>query len=304
MQRGLATLSAVAVNPAPDIVLTSLDGDARPLEEWLTTFHLASVVLDPYTNESSWILRTAARVLETLPRLRRPGQLRPDVSARRGAHVPRPARRRLPGLLRSRSARSSRGSACRSLPAFVFLRTDGTVQAAAEGWNADRVARGGRRHRHSHRVDRGPTSRQPPTRGRSTARPPPLTGWPTAGPHDRQSQLGHLTSGDAWLVARRGRRPAGRRCARPPGRRADRSQRRACWSRRRAPARRPSSRCGCSSSSGWATRRIVMLEPRRLATRAAAHRMASLHRRARRRHRRLPDPRRAAHRSRRPASRW
>ena len=39
------------MNPSPDVVLTALDGDARPLEEWLTTFHLASVVLDPFTNE-------------------------------------------------------------------------------------------------------------------------------------------------------------------------------------------------------------------------------------------------------------
>ena len=46
--------------------LTSLGGEARPLEEWLTTFHLASVVLDPYTNESSWVLKTAARILENL----------------------------------------------------------------------------------------------------------------------------------------------------------------------------------------------------------------------------------------------
>ena len=45
-------------------MLTPLGGEARPLEEWLTTFHLASVVLDPYTNESSWILKTAARILE------------------------------------------------------------------------------------------------------------------------------------------------------------------------------------------------------------------------------------------------
>lgn len=31
--------------------------------DWVTTFHLAVVVLDPYTYESSWIIDTAARVL-------------------------------------------------------------------------------------------------------------------------------------------------------------------------------------------------------------------------------------------------
>ena len=47
-----------------DLSLAPLDGEARGLSEWLTTFHLASVVLDPYTNESSWILKTAVRILE------------------------------------------------------------------------------------------------------------------------------------------------------------------------------------------------------------------------------------------------
>ena len=58
----------MAATPSPDLILEplSLEADgfpARPLSEWLTTFHLASVVLDPYTNESSWILPTAARIL-------------------------------------------------------------------------------------------------------------------------------------------------------------------------------------------------------------------------------------------------
>ncbi len=56
----------VAKDPPADLVLTPLGGEARPLSEWLTTFHLATVVLDPYTNESSWILPTAVRILEGL----------------------------------------------------------------------------------------------------------------------------------------------------------------------------------------------------------------------------------------------
>ena len=49
--------------PAPTTTLDPIGAEPRPLAEWLTTFHLASVVLDPYTNESSWILQTAARIL-------------------------------------------------------------------------------------------------------------------------------------------------------------------------------------------------------------------------------------------------
>ena len=54
----------MATNPPSDLVLAPLGAEPRPLDDWLTTFHLASVVLDPYTNESSWILKTATRILE------------------------------------------------------------------------------------------------------------------------------------------------------------------------------------------------------------------------------------------------
>ena len=40
-----------------------MNGEARPLEDWVTTFHLVLVVLDPYTHESAWLIETAGRVL-------------------------------------------------------------------------------------------------------------------------------------------------------------------------------------------------------------------------------------------------
>ncbi|MBK9180608.1 MAG: hypothetical protein IPM45_13800 [Acidimicrobiales bacterium] len=51
------------IDPPADLALTPLHGRARTVQEWLTTFHLALVVLDPYTNESAWILPTASRIL-------------------------------------------------------------------------------------------------------------------------------------------------------------------------------------------------------------------------------------------------
>ncbi|MFM8775830.1 MAG: hypothetical protein ACKOEH_02900, partial [Actinomycetota bacterium] len=53
----------MTISPSLDTQLQPLKGETRPLEEWLTTFHLASVVLDPFTNESAWILPTAVRIL-------------------------------------------------------------------------------------------------------------------------------------------------------------------------------------------------------------------------------------------------
>lgn len=44
--------------------LVALNGESRTIEEWLITFQLLAVVLDPYTYESSWLLDTAGRILE------------------------------------------------------------------------------------------------------------------------------------------------------------------------------------------------------------------------------------------------
>lgn len=124
----------VATNPSPDITLTPLVGEPRPLEEWLTTFHLASVVLDPYTNESAWILDTAARILRAFS-----GS---DARVNFVLTCPLSEARAFLGpladefLVFADADRSFvRGLGLETLPAFVFLRIDGTVQGVAQGWN-------------------------------------------------------------------------------------------------------------------------------------------------------------------------
>jgi len=124
----------VATNPPADLVLAPLGGDPRPLEEWLTTFHLASVVLDPYTNESSWILESAARILAQF----RGAAVRVNFLLTCGAEEAREylgplADEFLVFLDPDRTVVKALGLG--TLPAFVFLRIDGTVAAVAEGWN-------------------------------------------------------------------------------------------------------------------------------------------------------------------------
>ena len=63
----------MASNPPLDLTLTPIQGEGRTLEQWLTTFHLVSVLVDPYTNESAWILDTAAAGHAQLHRRRRVG---------------------------------------------------------------------------------------------------------------------------------------------------------------------------------------------------------------------------------------
>ncbi len=97
-------------------------------------FHLASVVLDPYTNESSWILKTAVRILEGL----RGSDARvnlvvtsdaDDAKAFLGPYADE-------FLVFCDPARAAvRALGLSQLPAFVFVRADGVVAAAAEGWD-------------------------------------------------------------------------------------------------------------------------------------------------------------------------
>lgn len=124
----------MAKNPPPDLVLAPLGATSRPLEEWLTTFHLASVVLDPYTNESSWVLKTATRILEAL----RGSDARVNLVVTGDED----AARAFLGPLVSDflvfcdpDRMFVKALGLEELPAFVFLRVDGTVVAAAEGWD-------------------------------------------------------------------------------------------------------------------------------------------------------------------------
>jgi hypothetical protein len=121
-----------------ELVLTPLvdgvAGTGRPIMEWLTTFHLASVVLDPYTNESSWILRAATRVLEQFRSSDARINLIVTANANDASAFLGPlAERFLVFCDPDRSFVKAAGLS--ELPAFVFIRVDGVVAAAAQGWN-------------------------------------------------------------------------------------------------------------------------------------------------------------------------
>ncbi len=55
-------MTAATTAPA-DVSLAAISGGPYTLSEWVTTFHLVMVVIDPYTAESAWILDTAGRIL-------------------------------------------------------------------------------------------------------------------------------------------------------------------------------------------------------------------------------------------------
>ena len=114
-------------------MLTPVGGEGRTISQWLTNFNLAVVALDPYTNQSSWLLPTAARLLD--------GFSGADVRVAWLVAADDEGARQFLGPLASefltfadpdRIAIKALGFS--KLPAVAFLLNDGTVAAAAEGW--------------------------------------------------------------------------------------------------------------------------------------------------------------------------
>ena len=118
-----------------DLTLTPLKGDAKTLQQWLTTFHLASVVLDPFTNESAWILKTAARILRQFSgaAVRINFIVTCDASDAREFLGPY-ADEFLVFCDPDRVAVKALGLS--ELPAFVLIKSDGSVPVAAQGWTS------------------------------------------------------------------------------------------------------------------------------------------------------------------------
>lgn len=119
-----------------DTPLTRLGGEARPLSEWTTTFHLALIVLDPYTYESAWILETAGRLLRTFAEAdcRTAFVVTSGPDEARGFLGPW-ADEFLAFVDEDRSTVKAFGLT--SLPAFVHINQADQIEAQAEGWDPD-----------------------------------------------------------------------------------------------------------------------------------------------------------------------
>ncbi len=123
----------MATNPPPDLVLTPVTGRARTVREWLTTFHLLFVAVDPNSVRSKWIVPTAARVLSEYE----------QADCRVAWLVTGDATdaRRLLGRWASEimtfvdpELNAVKAFGLQTLPAVVHLGMDLTVVNAVEGW--------------------------------------------------------------------------------------------------------------------------------------------------------------------------
>lgn len=121
-------------NPPAELSLQPLNGPARTIQEWLTTFHLAVVVIDPYTVESAWVLQAAARILRNFSGagVRVSFVVTADEADARTFLGPL-TDEFLVFVDPDRSVVKALTLA--QLPAFVFVYEDGSVGASAEGWD-------------------------------------------------------------------------------------------------------------------------------------------------------------------------
>ncbi len=117
-----------------DLPLDPLGAEPRPLQDWLTTFPLLPVLLDPYTSESASILHTARRILINYA----------DAGCRTcwvitcGSNDARRflgpyAQETLTFTDPDRKVAAALG--IDTLPALAFVLQDGSVAACAQGWN-------------------------------------------------------------------------------------------------------------------------------------------------------------------------
>lgn len=123
----------MASDPSTDLELRPINGEAHTLAEWLTTFHLVFVALDPYTNESAWLLKTAAKILSVFQDADcRIAWLVTAGDAECRLFLGPWAREILTFADPDRTAVKEFG--LERLPAIVHVGMDGKVLNAAEGW--------------------------------------------------------------------------------------------------------------------------------------------------------------------------
>jgi hypothetical protein len=117
-----------------DLDMAPLQGQARPLRAWLTTFHLVTAVLDPYTAESAWLLPTVMRIFRVYE----------DADCRVGITVTCSAAEARDFLgpyaeefltFADPDRTLVAGLGLERLPALVHIRQDLSVAGCAEGWN-------------------------------------------------------------------------------------------------------------------------------------------------------------------------
>lgn len=126
----------VATEVPADLELSPVNGPSHPLRAWLTTFHLVTAVLDPYTAESAWLLPTVGRIFRVYD----------EADCRVAITVTCPPEEALQFLgpyarefltFADPNRELVRALGLERLPALAHIRQDLSVANAAEGWDPE-----------------------------------------------------------------------------------------------------------------------------------------------------------------------
>jgi len=126
----------VVTQVAEDTQLTAIGGQSRSIAEWTTTFQLLTVVLDPYTEQSAWLLETAGRILRVFrgADVRTAWIVTADEQDAKRFLGPW-ADEFLTFVDPKREAVAALG--LEGLPALVYVRQDLALVGTAEGWDPE-----------------------------------------------------------------------------------------------------------------------------------------------------------------------
>jgi hypothetical protein len=120
----------------PDLVLHQLGRKDRTAADQLKLFHLALVVLDPYTYESAWLLETGARILRNFAGA--------DVRAAFLLTCDEPGAKEFLGphtdelmCFVDPDRQVVKALGLKELPAFAHVALDLTIVGTAEGWDPE-----------------------------------------------------------------------------------------------------------------------------------------------------------------------
>lgn len=124
----------MATNPPADLLLSPVGATPRTVRQWLTTFQLCMVVVDPFTYESAWLLETADRLLRAYAAADVRVAWLVTATAEEATQFLGPY---ADGLLvfadPDREAVKALG--LEVLPALVNLNGSGALEGVAEGWD-------------------------------------------------------------------------------------------------------------------------------------------------------------------------
>ena len=124
----------VSTEAPADLELSPLNGPSHPLRAWVTTFHLVTAVLDPFTSESAWLLPTVTRIFRAYDEADCRVALTVTCTPEDAVQFLGPYAKEFLTFA-DPNREMARAVGLERLPALVHIRQDLSVANVAQGWD-------------------------------------------------------------------------------------------------------------------------------------------------------------------------